>query len=175
MTALKIRNSWTFEVLLSVLASWAVMIILHVPYITYRVYSQSDPRKWEENQGEAKKFDSRSGRGSKPRKRYVLNFVIKRTRGHLIFLPYRSCVTFQPAQFTNNFYIKLSAYVDRLVCHCFLSGIPNSGIPNCWFFFFSRIVHGPFTFVTNSCSVNLWRAKLTQGLSPVATKSQPCN
>ena len=139
------------------------------PYITYRVYSQSDPWKWEENQGEARKFDSRSGRGSEPRKRYVLNVVIKRTRGHLIFLPDRNCVTYQPAKFANDFYIKLlSAYVDRLVCHCFLSGIPNS-----WFFF-SRIVHFPFTFfsffhVTNSCSVNLWRAKLTQGLSPVAT------
>ena len=53
------------------------------PYITYRVYSQSDPRKWEENQGQARKFD-RSGRGRKPRKGYVLNFVMKRAKGHLV-------------------------------------------------------------------------------------------
>ena len=32
-----------------------------------------------------------------------------------------------------------------------------------------------FFHVTNRCPVSLRRAKLTQGLSPVATKSQHCN
>ena len=38
---------------------------------TAKEHEWSDPRKWEKNQGQARKFDSRSGRGRKPRKRYV--------------------------------------------------------------------------------------------------------
>ena len=38
---------------------------------TAKEHEWSDPRKWEKNQGQTRTFDSRSGRGSKPRKRYV--------------------------------------------------------------------------------------------------------
>ena len=136
------------------------------PYITYRVYSQSDPRKWEENQGEARKFD-RSGRGSKPRKRYVLNFVIKSTRSHLVCTLQKLCHI--PAWASCKTILYQAAFS--------LCRSSNPSLLSFWFFkiwcsklllFFSRIVHFPFTFflrfyhVTNSCSVNLWRAKLAQ-------------
>ena len=140
-----IRNSRTFALLLSLLAWWAVKILLHIPlwhvstgfnrnfciahntlclrsglcnnffsispgvtvvprqieaqayaefgggqtrcimgnakvvngYLmliinrTAKEHEWSDPRKWEKNQGQTRTFDSRSGRGRKPRKRYV--------------------------------------------------------------------------------------------------------
>jgi len=144
------------------------------PYITYRVYSQSNPRKWEENQGEARKFD-RSGRGSKQRKRYVLNFVINRTRGHLVCTLQKpchipACAVYKQflyqAAFSLNRSSSLSLFsfwYSKLLIF-FLSHSTLS-----FHFFFS------FCHVENSWSVNLWRAKLTQGLGPVATKPQHRN
>ena len=38
---------------------------------TAEEHEWSDPRKWEKNQGQTRTFESRSGRGRKPRKRYV--------------------------------------------------------------------------------------------------------
>jgi len=144
------------------------------PYITHRVYSQSNPRKWEENQGQARKFD-RSGRGSKPRKGYVLNFVMKRTRGHLVCTLQKlchipACAVYKQFLYQASFNLCRSSSLSLFsFCYSKLLIFFLSRSTLSFYFFFS------FCHVTNSCSVNLWRAKLTQGLSPVATKSQHCN
>ena len=102
----------------------------------------SDPREWEKNQGQARTFDSRSGRGSKPRKRYVLNFLIKRTRGHLVSTLQKLC---HIPGFT---ICKTVLYqVTFSLCRSAdLSLFSAWYIPNCWFFF-SRAVHFPFPFI----------------------------
>ena len=146
------------------------------PYITYRVYSQSDPRKWEENQGQARKFD-RSGRGRKPRKGYVLNFVMKRAKGHLV-CTLQKLLCHMPACTVYKQFLYQAAFS---LCRSASLSLFSFWYSKLLIFFFSLALYTfllPFfslCHVSNSCSVNLWRAKLTQGLSPVATNSQHCN
>ena len=110
---------------------------------TAKEHEWSDPRKWEKNQWQAKTFDSRSERGSKPRKRYVLNFLIKRTRSHLVSTLQKLCHI--PAFAICKTILYQAAF--SLCRSADLSLFSAWYIPNCWFFFFSRAVHFPFPFI----------------------------
>ena len=155
---------------------WVHYVYFLIINRTAKEHEWSDPRKWEKNQGQTRTFDSRSGRGSKPRKRYVLNFLIKRTRSHLVSTLQKLC------------HIPAFAICKTVLYQATFSLCRSAGrslfsawdIPNCWYFFLARsTLSFPFYFsfchLTNRCPFYLWRGKLTQGLSPVATKSQHCN
>ena len=114
--------------------------------------------------------------GTMPTKKKVcllINFVIKRQQATLA-VPYRSCVTFSPAHFTNNF-----------ISSCFqpmrIGSLFSSRYSKLFITFYSLLTSTlsfpffRFFHVTDRCPVSLRRAKFTQGLSPVATKSEHCN
>ena len=63
----------------------------HAKFWVHYVHFLIINRTTKEHQRQARTFDSRSGRGSKPRKRYVLNFLIKRTRSHLVCALQKPC------------------------------------------------------------------------------------
>lgn len=69
-----------------------LILIINRTAGTAKEHEGSAPRKWEENHGQ-----------SKPRKRYAINFVIKKTRIHLGCTLQKLFFTYQPGQFTKHF------------------------------------------------------------------------
>ena len=117
-----------------------IMCIFLIINRTAKEHEWSDPRKWEKNQWQARTFDSRSERGSKPRKRYVLNFLIKRTRSHLVSTLQKLCHI--PAFAICKTILYQAAF--SLCRSADLSLFSAWYIPNCWFFF----SHAPYTFLS---------------------------
>ena len=69
-----------------------LILIMNRTAGTAKEHEGSAPRKWEENHGQ-----------SKPRKRYAINFVSKKTRSHLGCTLQKLFFTYQPGQYTKHF------------------------------------------------------------------------